>query len=222
LIDAILDKAGQKGTGRWTAESALELGVAIPTIGAAVVARTMSSLKTERVSASKVFDAVGANKSEIKDKKAFIKLVHDALYCSKIMSYAQGMALLKVASEEYKWDLKLGEIASIWKGGCIIRAKFLDDIKKAYDNNSNLDNLMLDDFMKDAILECLPSLREVVSMATKSGIPNFAFSASLSYFDSYRLENLPQNLTQAQRDFFGAHTYNRKDKEGTFHTEWEE
>lgn len=222
LVDAILDKAGQKGTGRWTAESALELGVAIPTIGAAVIARTMSSLKTERISASKVFDAVGAKNSEVKDKKAFIKLVHDALYCSKIMSYAQGMALLKVASEEYKWDLKLGEIASIWKGGCIIRAKFLDDIKKAYDKNSNLDNLMLDDFMKDAILECLPSLREVVSMATKSGIPNFAFSASLSYFDSYRLENLPQNLTQAQRDFFGAHTYNRKDIEGTFHTEWEE
>lgn len=221
LVDMILDKAGQKGTGRWTVESALDLGVAIPTIAAAVTARTMSSIKEERVLASKELSSFKPSVASIDDKKAFIKAVHDALYCSKIMSYAQGMDLLKIASKEFDWNLNLGEIASIWKGGCIIRAKFLDDIRKAYDNNNDLANLILDDFMRNAISDSVASLRSVVSIATQSGIPNFALSASLSYFDSYRLENLPQNLTQAQRDFFGAHTFQRKDQEGVFHAEWE-
>lgn len=221
LVDVILDKAGQKGTGKWTVESALDLGVAIPTIAAAVTARTMSSIKDERIKASEELSSFKPSVSNVEDKQGFIKAVHDALYCSKIMSYAQGMDLLKVASKEFDWNLNLGEIASIWKGGCIIRAKFLDDIRKSYDNKADLANLMLDDFMKNAITESLSSLRSVVSVATASGIPNFALSASLSYFDSYRLEHLPQNLTQAQRDFFGAHTFQRKDKEGVFHAEWE-
>lgn len=220
LVDKILDKAGQKGTGTWTAQVALDCGVSIPTIAAAVDARTLSSIKTERVAASKEFEAPNAPAFS-GDKKAFVAAVHDALYCSKIMSYAQGMALMSQASKNWNWGLKLNEIAAMWKGGCIIRARFLDEIRRAFKDTPNLSNLLLDSFMKKEVTRCVPKLREVLAVAIANGIPTPGFSASLSYFDSYRTANLPQNLTQAQRDFFGAHTYERSDKAGTYHTEWE-
>ena len=221
LVDKILDKAGQKGTGKWTAQEALELGVPIPTMAAAVDARSLSSMKDERVAASK--DLTGPKTADFTgDRAAFIQDVHDALYCSKIMSYAQGMAMLGNASAAYKWDLKLDEIASLWKGGCIIRAKFLDSIKKAYKGNPGLKNLILDPAMKADVAKSVAGLRKVVAHAAIAGIPIPAFSASLSYFDSYRSALLPQNLTQAQRDFFGAHTYERLDNPGTaIHTDWD-
>jgi 6-phosphogluconate dehydrogenase len=220
LVDQILDKAGQKGTGMWTAQVGLDLGVSIPTIAAAVDARTLSSLKAERMAASVEFkgpvvDDFTGNRDE------FISAVHDALYASKIMSYAQGMALLAAASKQWNWDLKLNEIAALWKGGCIIRAKFLDEIRRAFSSQPEPANLMLDSFMKAEVVRCVPNLRKVVGTAVANGVPALGFGASLAYFDSYRTADLPQNLTQAQRDFFGAHTYERKDMPGTFHTEWE-
>jgi 6-phosphogluconate dehydrogenase len=220
LVDRILDKAGQKGTGTWTVQSALELGVAIPTIAAAVDARTLSSLKYERIVASGHFPAVSGT-SPVSDKASFVSAVHDALYASKILSYAQGMALLRAASKSFNWGLQLGSIAAIWKGGCIIRARFLDDIRRAYAEDAELPNLVLDGFMKAALLRSTPALRRVVGEAVARGIPVPGFSGSLAYFESYRTRNLPQNLTQAQRDFFGAHTYERTDTTGTFHTEWD-
>jgi 6-phosphogluconate dehydrogenase len=218
LVELIMDAAGQKGTGRWTVQSALELGVAIPTIIAAVNARIMSSYKGERVAAAEILTGPTAQFSG--DKATFINQVRDALYCSKICSYAQGMALLKKASQEYKYELDLGETARIWKGGCIIRAGFLDSIKKAFHENPDLANLLLAPEFKQTILDRQAAWRTVLSEAALLGIAVPAFSASLDYFDSYRRANLPQNLTQAQRDYFGAHTYQRTDKEGTFHTEW--
>ncbi|RIL00127.1 MAG: NADP-dependent phosphogluconate dehydrogenase, partial [Proteobacteria bacterium] len=220
LVDKILDKAGQKGTGKWTAEEALSLGIPIATLSAAVDARVLSSLKDERVRASKLLRAP-APKDFTGDRKAFVTAVHDALYASKIMAYAQGMALLSAASEEYKWNLQLGGISAIWKGGCIIRARFLDQIRQAYERDPKLSNLILDPFMKGELERTIPNLRLVVGAAAERGIPIPAFSNSLAYYDSYRSAELPQNLTQAQRDFFGAHTYERKDKPGTFHSEWE-
>jgi 6-phosphogluconate dehydrogenase len=220
LVDKILDKAGQKGTGTWTVQSALELGISIPTISAAVDARTLSSMKDQRVSASESFSAPQVD-DFTGDRKEFIQAVHDALYCAKIMSYAQGMALIENASRHWNWDLKLDEIAAMWKGGCIIRAKFLDEIRRAFAGTPNLNNLILDPFMKAEVTRCIPSLRKVVSVAAARGVPMLGFAASLGYFDSFRTARLPQNLTQAQRDFFGAHTYERTDKPGTFHTEWE-
>ncbi len=218
LVDLIVDAAGQKGTGRWTAVDALNLGVPIPTIGAAVNARIMSSYKEERVAASK--QITGPSGKYEGDTKKFINMVRDALYCSKICSYAQGMALLYKASQEFNYNLNLGEMARIWKGGCIIRARFLNKIKKAFDQNPSLPNLLLAPEFKQTILDRQDAWREVIITAAKLGIAVPAFSASLDYFDSYRRERLPQNLTQAQRDYFGAHTYQRTDKEGTFHTEW--
>jgi 6-phosphogluconate dehydrogenase len=218
LVELIMDAAGQKGTGRWTVQSALELGVAIPTIIAAVNARIMSSYKGERVAAAGLL--TGPTAKFTGDKATFINQVRDALYCSKICSYAQGMALLKKASQEYKYELNLGETARIWKGGCIIRAGFLDSIKKAFHENPELPNLLLAPEFKQTILDRQAAWRTVLSEAALLGIAVPAFSASLDYFDSYRRANLPQNLTQAQRDYFGAHTYQRTDKEGTFHTEW--
>jgi 6-phosphogluconate dehydrogenase len=218
LVELIMDAAGQKGTGRWTVQSALELGVAIPTIIAAVNARIMSSYKGERVAAAGIL--TGPTAKFTGDKATFINQVRDALYCSKICSYAQGMALLKMASEAYKYDLDLGETARIWKGGCIIRAGFLDSIKKAFHENPGLANLLLAPEFKQTILDRQAAWRTVLSEAALLGIAVPAFSASLDYFDSYRRANLPQNLTQAQRDYFGAHTYQRTDKSGTFHTEW--
>jgi 6-phosphogluconate dehydrogenase len=229
LVELIMDAAGQKGTGRWTVQSALELGVAIPTIIAAVNARIMSSYKNERVAASEILS--GPTDKFTGDKATFINQVRDALYCSKICSYAQGMALLRSASHAEKYDLNLGEIARIWKGGCIIRAGFLDSIKKAFDQNPALPNLLLAPEFKQTILDRQGAWREVLIQAARLGIAVPAFSASLDYFDSYRRANLPQNLTQAQRDYFGAHTYERTDKPNSFsttdpkaaekfHTEW--
>ncbi|PSB45879.1 phosphogluconate dehydrogenase (NADP(+)-dependent, decarboxylating) [Cyanosarcina cf. burmensis CCALA 770] len=218
LVDMILDSAGQKGTGRWTVQSALEFGVCIPTITAAVNARIMSSYKQERVAASQMLP--GPTGTYQGDPKAFINMVRDALYCSKICSYAQGMALLATASKEYSYDLNLSEMARIWKGGCIIRARFLGKIQSAFIENPNLPNLLLAPEFRQTILDRQDAWREVLAAAAKLGIPVPAFSASLDYFDSYRRDRLPQNLTQAQRDYFGAHTYERTDKEGFFHTEW--
>lgn len=220
LVDQILDRAGQKGTGMWTAQVALDLGVSIPTIAAAVDARTLSSLKAERVEAQKEFNGPVAE-DFTGNREEFINAVHDGLYVSKIMSYAQGMALIAAASKQWNWDLKLDQIAALWKGGCIIRAKFLDEIRRAFSTANAPANLMLDSFMKAEVVRCVPNLRRVVATAVAKGVPALGFGASLAYFDSYRTANLPQNLTQAQRDFFGAHTYERKDMPGTFHTEWE-
>jgi 6-phosphogluconate dehydrogenase len=218
LVEVIRDAAGQKGTGRWTVMSALELGVGIPTIIAAVNARIMSSIKEERVAASK--ELRGPTGKYEGDTAAFVNMVRDALYCSKICSYAQGMALLGKASQEFGYNLNLSEMARIWKGGCIIRARFLNKIQTAYIENPQLPNLLLAPEFKQTILDRQGAWREVIATAAKLGIPVPAFSASLDYFDSYRRASLPQNLTQAQRDYFGAHTYERVDKAGTFHTEW--
>lgn len=218
LVDMIMDAAGQKGTGRWTVQSALELGVCIPTMTAAVNARIMSSYKKERIAASEIL--TGPTGKYEGDSKAFINAIRDALYCSKICSYAQGMALLGTASKEYSYNLNLSEMARIWKGGCIIRAGFLGKIQNAFIENPALANLLLAPEFKQTILDRQTAWREVLASAAKLGIPVPAFSASLDYFDSYRRDRLPQNLTQAQRDYFGAHTYERIDKEGFFHTEW--
>lgn len=221
LIDLIVDAAGQKGTGRWTIMSSLELGVPIPTMYAAVNARIMSSYKEERVAASKVL--TGPSKNFEGDVDAFVDKVRDALYCSKMCSYAQGMALIaKASAEYYNGEISLPESARIWKGGCIIRAGFLDKIKKAFNDNPSLPNLLLAPEFKQSILDRQTAWREVLMLANELGIPVPAFSASLDYFDSYRRASLPQNLTQAQRDYFGAHTYERTDKPRGefFHTEW--
>jgi len=221
LVDLILDKAGQKGTGKWMSQIALDLGVPIPTINAAVEGRILSAFKDDRVKASKVLP--GPKREPYKgDPKALIEAVRDALYASKICSYAQGMVMMKAASDEYKWNLDLGEIARIWKGGCIIRAQFLDLIKNAFRKNPQLANLLLDDHFKAWVTEAQPRWRHVVQTAQAQGIPVLAMSSSLAYYDSVRAERLPLNLTQAQRDFFGAHTYERTDKpgKGPFHTEW--
>ncbi|NEP33156.1 decarboxylating NADP(+)-dependent phosphogluconate dehydrogenase [Moorena sp. SIO3B2] len=220
LVEMILDAAGQKGTGRWTVVSSLELGVSIPTIYAAVNARVMSSFKDQRVAAAKeITGPVGKYDGDV---KAFITKVRDALYCSKMCSYAQGMALLSRASEEFNYNLNLSEVARIWKGGCIIRAGFLDKIKNAFNQNPQLPNLLLAPEFKQTILDRQDGWREVLAVSNKLGIPVPAFSASLDYFDSYRRDRLPQNLTQAQRDYFGAHTYERLDKPRGefFHTDW--
>lgn len=218
LVEVILDSAGQKGTGRWTVVSALEMGVSIPTIFAAVNARIMSSIKDERVAASK--ELSGPSGKYDGDTQAFINKIRDALYCSKICSYAQGMALLSTASDTFSYDLNLSEVARIWKGGCIIRAGFLGKIQNAFQQNPKLPNLLLAPEFKQTILDRQEAWREVIQVAAKLGIAVPAFSASLDYFDSYRTAKLPQNLTQAQRDFFGAHTYKRVDKSGVYHTDW--
>jgi 6-phosphogluconate dehydrogenase len=220
LVDMILDKAGQKGTGKWTSQTAFDLGIPVPTINAAVEARILSAYKAERLAASKTIGA-GQNRFEGK-KDELIDAVRDALYASKICSYAQGTAMMKAASEEYGWNLNLAEISRIWKGGCIIRARFLDLIKEAYSHSPDLPNLLLHPEFSTWILKAQDSWRMVIQTANGLGIPCLAFSASLNYFDSYRRDRLPQNLTQAQRDFFGAHTYERVDREGIFHTEWSE
>jgi 6-phosphogluconate dehydrogenase len=221
LVDMILDAAGQKGTGRWTVETALELGVGIPTIIAAVNGRIMSSIKAERVVASNQLSGPTAKFSG--DTSAFVNQVRDALYCSKICSYAQGMALLGRASQEYNYNLNLSEISRIWKGGCIIRAGFLNKIKDAFREDPSLPNLLLAPEFKQTILDRQAAWRNVIIYEAQYGIPVPAFSASLDYFDSYRRAVLPQNLTQAQRDYFGAHTYERVDKPRgeSFHTDWD-
>lgn len=221
MVDVILDKAGQKGTGKWTSQSALDLGVPLPIITESVFARYISSLKDERTAASKLLSGPTISAFD-GDKSVYIESVRKALYMSKICSYAQGFAQMKAASEEYNWNLSYGEIAMIFRGGCIIRAQFLQKIKDAFDRDANLNNLLLDPYFQNIVEGYQGALREVVSSAVLNGIPVPGLSAALSYFDSYRTETLPANLIQAQRDYFGAHTYQRVDKEGTFHTEWME
>ncbi|MBO4633619.1 MAG: decarboxylating NADP(+)-dependent phosphogluconate dehydrogenase [Lentisphaeria bacterium] len=222
VVDIILDTAGQKGTGKWTSQSALDLGAPAPTVAEAVFARCLSAVKEERVAASKVIGSAPVPFTG--DKKAFIEMVRQALYASKICSYAQGFQLMRLAAKEYGWDLQYGEIALLWRGGCIIRATFLEKIKEAFDKNPKLDNLLLDEFFRGAIGKCLSSWRQVVAQAVLSGVPVPAFSSALSYYDGYRSACLPANLLQAQRDYFGAHTYERVDKPRGefFHTEWTE
>jgi 6-phosphogluconate dehydrogenase len=219
MVDVILDKAGQKGTGKWTSQSALDLGVSLPIITESVFARFISAIKDERVKASKMLKGPDTKPFQ-GDKKALVESIRKALYMSKICSYAQGFAQMRSASDEYKWDLQYGDIAMIFRGGCIIRAQFLQKIKEAYDRESNLSNLLLDPYFKEIVESYQYALREVISVAVQNGVPVPGFSAALSYYDSYRTETLPANLIQAQRDYFGAHTYERVDKEGTFHTEW--
>ncbi|PFE02375.1 phosphogluconate dehydrogenase (NADP(+)-dependent, decarboxylating) [Bacillus cereus] len=220
LVDVILDTAGQKGTGKWTSQSALDLGISLPIITESVFARCISALKEERVNASKVLSgpkdkaALGIEKAEL------IEAVRQALYMSKICSYAQGFTQLKAASEEYDWNLDFGSISMLWRGGCIIRAAFLQNIKEAYETNADLPNLLLDPYFKEIVESYQGGLRQIIAVAVQQGIPVPAFSAAISYYDSYRTATLPANLLQAQRDYFGAHTYKRVDKEGTFHTKW--
>src|SRR5213082_1327007 len=219
LVDMILDKAGQKGTGIWTLQAAIKQSVVISTINAAVEARVIAARKEERVAASKILPQPRVRKFK-GNRPRFIEMVRDALYASKIVSYAQGMELLRSGSAEYKWNLNLSDIATIWRGGCIIRARFLNRIVQAYRRNPALHNLLLDRYFTKIIKKAQRNWRVAVSTAIKHGVAVPAFSASLAYFDSYRQAQLPANLLQAQRDFFGAHTYERIDKPGVFHTEW--
>lgn len=220
MLEVILDTAGQKGTGRWTSFEALNLGVPAPTVVEAVLARAMSAIKEERVAASKKLH--GPQEQFSGDKKDFIEMIRQALFASKICSYAQGFQLMRVAAEEYQWDLKFGEIALMWRGGCIIRAQFLSKIKAAFDNNPKLENLLLDDYFKSVIESHQKAWRKVIATAVEMGIPVPAFSSALAYYDGYRSERVPANLLQAQRDYFGAHTYERVDKPRGqyFHTNW--
>ena len=220
LLDKILDAAGQKGTGKWTGISALELGVPVTLIGEAVFARCLSSMKEERVRASQSYAAPQFSFSG--DKKAFVGYLKDALYMAKIISYAQGFMLMRQAADEMHWDLNYGSIALIWRAGCIIRSVFLNKIKRAYDQNKDLSNLLLDPFFIQEIKRCENGLRQVASTACTSGIPIPALGTALSFFDGYRSEKLPANLIQALRDFFGAHTYERCDQPRGkfFHTNW--
>ncbi|HEX8422497.1 MAG TPA: NADP-dependent phosphogluconate dehydrogenase [Pyrinomonadaceae bacterium] len=223
LVDLVLDKAGQKGTGKWTSDIALDLGIVTPTIDAAVDTRNLSSRKEERVEASKQIK--GPERAAFTgDRKEMIQAIHDALYASKICSYAQGMNLIRAGSETYKWNIDLGECSRIWKGGCIIRAQFLDKIKQAYQRRADLPNLLLDPDFNAFVEQAQPNWRRAVSTAIQTGVAVPGMSASIGYFDTYRTANLPLNLTQAQRDFFGSHTYERTDKPGqpAVHTEWEE
>lgn len=221
MVDVIMDRAGNKGTGKWTSQSALDLGEPLSLITESVFARYISTFKEERVAASQVIPGVDfqANLSEA-DKKDIIEAVRQALYFSKIVSYAQGFAQMKAASQEYGWTLNYGEIAKIFRAGCIIRAKFLQKITDAYSKNPDLDNLMLDDYFLNILGSNQASVRRVVTLAIQAGIPVPTFSSALAYYDSYRSPVLPANLIQAQRDLFGAHTYQRVDRPGTFHFHW--
>ncbi|MFN8446311.1 MAG: NADP-dependent phosphogluconate dehydrogenase [Caldilineaceae bacterium] len=219
LVELVMDKAAQKGTGKWTSQDALDIGAPIPTINTAVSERILSSLKDERVNASRVLPA-GTNATFSGDKQVMIDAVRQALYASKISAYAQGMAMLRIASQEYGYNLDLAACAALWRAGCIIRARFLNRITAAFRRNPNLANLLLDEELGAAVAERLPAWRQVVKSAVELGVPVPAFSASLAYYDSYRSARLPANLIQAQRDLFGAHTYERTDKAGTFHSDW--
>ncbi|XP_042477108.1 6-phosphogluconate dehydrogenase, decarboxylating 2 [Macadamia integrifolia] len=223
LVDKVLDKTGMKGTGKWTVQQAADLSIAAPTIAASLDSRFLSGMKDERVEAAKVFKAAGVDDiftDQVVDKQQLIDDVRQALYAAKICSYAQGMNLIRAKSIEKGWGLKLGELARIWKGGCIIRAVFLDRIKKAYDRNPDLANLLVDPEFAKEIIERQSAWRKVVSLAINSGISTPGMSVSLAYFDTYRRARLPANLVQAQRDYFGAHTYERTDVSGSYHTEW--
>lgn len=220
IVDKILDTAGQKGTGKWTGVSSLDLGVPVTLIGEAVYSRCLSAMKDERVEASKVLK--GPDAVTISDKKAFVEDVRRALYCSKMISYAQGYMLLREAAKEYKWNLNFGGIALMWRGGCIIRSRFLAKIKEAFDQNPSLNNLLLNEFFSSTLIRYQGSWRSAIVAATESGVPAPAFSTALAFYDGYRTARLPANLLQAQRDYFGAHTYERLDKPRGqfFHTNW--
>ncbi|WP_125704585.1 NADP-dependent phosphogluconate dehydrogenase [Lacticaseibacillus daqingensis] len=221
IVDVILDAAGNKGTGKWSSQSALELGVPQSVITESVYARYISAMKDERVAASKVLPKpVGAVAFD--NKEEAIELIRKALYFSKLMSYAQGFEQMRVASDHYDWNLQYGELAKIWRAGCIIRAKFLQNITDAYTKDPDLKNLLLDDYFKDIAKNYQESVRDLVGFAVKAGVPVPGFSAAISYYDSYRSAVLPANLTQAQRDYFGAHTYQRTDREGIYHYTWYE
>lgn len=222
LVDKIVDTAGQKGTGKWTVNSALDCGIPITLIAEAVFSRCVSALKNERVEASKVIGGPNGKIQNPGERKAFIDAIRDALYASKIVSYAQGYMLMKAAAKENNWNLNYGGIALMWRGGCIIRSRFLGKIKDAFDTNANLKNLLMDPYFKGEIDRCQAGWRKVVSAAVTAGIPVPAFSTALAFFDGYRSARLPANLLQAQRDYFGAHTYERLDKPRGefFHTNW--
>lgn len=220
FVDVVLDAAGQKGTGKWTSTNALDMGVPAPTIAEAVFARYLSAAKEERTAASKVLS--GPEPGFSGDKQEFINAIHDALYCSKICAYAQGFQLMRAAQTEYGWKLNFGEIAKIWRGGCIIRARFLQKITEAYERNPELTNLLLDPYFKGEIDRAQNNWRRVIATAAEAGIPAPSFFSALAYYDSYRSERLPANLIQAQRDYFGAHTYERVDQPRGkfFHLDW--
>ncbi len=220
LVDKILDTAGQKGTGKWTVINSAELGIPITLMAEAVYSRCVSAMKDERVKAQRKLK--GPRPAISGDRAKFVEAIRDALYCSKLISYAQGYMLMRAAAAEYKWSLNNGGIALMWRGGCIIRSAFLGKIKEAFDKNPKLTNLLLDDYFRGEIKRCQKGWRTVVAMAAKKGIPVPAFSTALAFFDGYRTANLPANLLQAQRDYFGAHTYERVDKPRgqTFHTNW--
>jgi 6-phosphogluconate dehydrogenase len=220
MVDRVLDVAGAKGTGKWMSQLALDLGVPSTLVTSAVYARSLSSVKDARSRASKVLGGPDPDNVDIGDRAAFIEDVKQALYASKICSYAQGFVQLQAAAAEHDWALNYGDCALLWRGGCIIRAQFLDRIKEAFDADPNLENLLLHPFFLEAVKTAQDSWRRVVVTATQHGIPVPAFSTALAYYDSYRRECLPANLLQAQRDYFGAHTYQRVDREGTFHTDW--
>lgn len=219
-LDVIMDTAGQKGTGKWTAIAALDLGMPLTLIGEAVFARCLSSQKQERIKASNYLPKVEVNFNG--DKKEFIQNIHDALYAAKIVSYAQGFVLLKAAESEYNWKFNYGDIANMWRGGCIIRSKFLGNIRQAFIKDENLENLLLDDFFKNAIVNAQAGWRKVAATALMNGIPAPAITSALSYYDGYRIADGSANMIQAQRDYFGAHTYERKDKSKGefFHYNW--
>lgn len=219
MVDIILDRAGNKGTGKWTSQSALDLGVPLPLITESVFARYISALKEERVAASKILPAP-ANYSFDGDKAELVEKIRQALYFSKIMSYAQGFAQMRTASEEYDWNLQYGEIAKIFRAGCIIRARFLQKITDAYVTEPTLKNLMLDGYFMDITKNYQDAVRDVIGIAVKAGVPIPTFSSAIAYYDSYRTADLPANIIQAQRDYFGAHTYERTDKAGIFHFDW--
>jgi len=219
LVDAILDKAGQKGTGKWVAQSALDLGSPVTAITEAVFARYLSAVKDQRVAAAKVLSGPSGG-TYSGDKDAFIAAIRDALYASKVVAYAQGFDQMGLAAKEFGWSLHYGELATIWRGGCIIRARFLDRIKEAYAAEPDLANLMLAPYFNDALKAAQDSWRLVISEAVRLGVPVPAFSSALAYYDGYRRERVPANLIQAQRDLFGAHTYERVDKSGSFHSQW--
>jgi len=220
VVDLILDEAAQKGTGKWTSQNALDLGAPIPTINAAVESRILSAYKKERVKAADILTGPKPAITETPD--VVIDWVRDALYVAKICSYAQGFGMMQSASHEYAYDLNLAELARIWRGGCIIRARFLNDIRQAFLRNPDLPNLLIDPDFAKIVNSRQEALRKVVALAATHGIPALAFSSALAYYDAYRSNRLPANLTQAQRDYFGAHTYRRVDREGTFHTQWTE
>ena len=220
IVDKILDTAGQKGTGKWTGISSLDLGVPVTLIGEAVYARCLSAMKEERVHAAQVLS--GPSRCPIENRKGFIEDVRSALYCSKMISYAQGYMLLREAAKEYKWNLNFGGIALMWRGGCIIRSRFLGKIKEAFDKHPQLENLLVDEFFSTTLLQHQPAWRRAIVQAIELGLPTPAFSTALAFFDGYRCARLPANLLQAQRDYFGAHTYERVDRPRGqfFHTNW--